>query len=146
MTDISTEGFKPLVIHGNEGTSITKSDFEWLDQPRITWYIQRKLKCRPEDNGKFAVLVFLEDDRGRWFTPRTREDDIFWTNGLDSCDFVHECIALFADRESAGAAIRKRRRLGSSLFVVEVDESETRLVLAAREFAGKPQPEMLPGY
>lgn len=71
-----------LLIEGDEHLEPFRGslDFRWIDPPKVTHIIQRALKVRAEDHGKFAVTVrFAGDCVDRFMTPKTVVDRMFWT-------------------------------------------------------------------
>ncbi len=121
------EGLSP------EPSSSVDTAFVWLDAPPVIRVFQRGLRIRATDAGKYAVYVHLHAEFSGFITPATAIDKMFWVNGLDGCEYVHQCIALFDDRDAAGTAVMGFKRLGSSLFRIEIVDSEARLVLEDTE-------------
>lgn len=123
-----------LLIVGDEHLEPFRDplDFRWINPPNVIHYIQRALKVRAEDHGKFAVSVrFAGDHVDRFMTPKTEVDRMYWTNGLDGCVFVHESIALFENPQLAAKAIQRGNWAGCCLFKLCLEESVARL-----EFVG----------
>lgn len=139
-------GYKPWLLQTRPGKyRLNKVDFraggktnapngvEWTNSPERRSILQREIDIRPEDLGKYAVSKIDDCGDERFYTPLTQDDKQFWLNGLDDCEYVHQCIQLFDDPNQAKAAIQTWQRRFARLYQVEIEEPEIQLVLVDQE-------------
>ena len=106
----------------------------WHNEPKVTRLVGPAMKVRPEDHGRYIIAKYDDQKEDMYFmTPETAVDGMFWTNGLDGKDCLHEAFALFDSPPEAGEAIHRYKRKGSLLFQVTVSPGTVTLVLVDSE-------------
>lgn len=139
-------GYKPWLLQTRPGKyRLTKVDVraggkttasngvEWKNSPELRSILQWEIEIRPEDLGKYAVSKIDDCDDERFYTPLTSVDKQFWLNGLDDCEYVHQCIQLFDDPDEAKAAIQTWERRFARLYQLRIEEQDIQLVLVSQE-------------
>lgn len=139
-------GFKPWLLQTQPGKyRLTKVEVraggkttapngvEWINSSELRSILHWEIDIRPEDLGKYAVSKIDDCDDERFYTPLTPVDKQFWLNGLDDCEYVHQCIQLFDDPNEAKAAIRTWERRFARLYQLRIEEQEIQLVLVSQE-------------